>query len=337
MKIPAIASLFAFSVLSYGLCALSYGQGQPPLTVTPGAPTVQAPAGIPSAAGAALPQPPTVSEDTVVAEVAGKKYTKAEMDKVVAMLPEQYQRIALLQPQLLAQVFLMQHLAEEAEKGGLDQKEPLKSALELQRMQALSTAELSDVRNTMVIPENEEQEYYRANQDKFKGVNVRVIRISFAAPNSGGNAKPPADGKTALTEAEAKAKIEEIAKQIQGGADFGKLAHDVSDDKTSAAKDGDFGTITPESPYPQGIKNAVFALKQGEVSAPIKEGNGFYLVRAEQIQEKPFNQSVMQIMDTLKQEKFQQWLKGVQAQYDVKIENPAYFAPRVPAPVQPAH
>jgi peptidyl-prolyl cis-trans isomerase C len=330
MKISAIASLFLF-------WALCHGQGQPPVTVAPGAPAVQAPAGIPSAAGAAALQPPTVTPDTVVAEVAGKKYTKAEMDKVIAMLPEQYQRMALLQPQLLSQVFLMQHLAEEAGKRGLDQKEPLKSVLELQRMQALSTAELSDVRNTMVVPEPEEQQYYRENQDKFKEVSVRVIRISFSPANPSPNVRPPADDKKPLAEAEAKAKIEEIAKQIQGGADFGKLAHDVSDDKASAAKDGDFGVITPESAYPQAIKNAVFALKQGEVSAPIKEGNSFYLVRAEQIQEKSFNQSVMQIMDTLKQTKFQQWLKGVQAQYNVKIEDPAYFAPRIPAPVQPAH
>lgn len=324
MKI-AIFSLFAF-------CALSFGQGQPPVTVAPGAPRVQAPAGI-SAAGPAALQPPTVSPDTVVAEVAGKKYTKAEMDKIIDMLPEQYQRLALLQPQLLSQIFLLQHLAEEAEKAGLDQKEPLKSALVLQRMQALSTAELSDVRNTMVVPEAEQQQYYRENQDKFKEVNVRVIRISFAPPN----AKPAVDGKKPLTEAEAKAKIEEIAKQVQGGADFGKLAHEVSDEKASAAKDGDFGAITPDSAYPPAIKAAVFALKQGAVSAPIKEANSFYLVRAEEIKEKSFNQSVMQIMDALKQAKFQQWVKGVQAQYNVKIENPAYFAPRIPAPVQPAH
>jgi peptidyl-prolyl cis-trans isomerase C len=336
MKISAIASRFVFCALACGFCVLSYGQGQPPVTVAPGAPVVQAPAGIPSAV-TATPQPSTMSPDTVVAEVNGKKYTKAELDKVIATLPQQYQKMALVQPQLLSQVFLMQHLAEEAEKRGLDQKEPLKSALELQRLEALSTAELSDVRNTMVVPEDEEQQYYRENQDKFKEVNVRVIRISFAAPSPGGNANPPADGKKPLTEDEAKAKIEGIAKQIQGGADFGKLAHDVSDDKASAAKDGDFGVITPESAYPQAIKTAVFALKQGEVSAPIKEANSFYLVRAEQIQEKNFNQSVMQIMDALKQAKFQQWVKGLQSQYNLKIENPAYFAPRLPAPVPTAH
>jgi len=317
MKIFALPSLFLF-------CASFYGQTPAQVGVAPGAPFVQAPLQAP---------PQTVSPDTVVAEVNGKKYTAAEMDKVIAMLPAQYQPVARAQPQMLTQVFLIEHLAAEAEKAGLDQKEPLKSALELQRMQALSTAELSDVRNTMVIPEAEEQQYYRENQDKFKEVKVRVIHISFTPAS----AKPAPDGQKPVSEAEAKAKIEDIAKQVQGGADFGKLAHDLSDDKASAAKDGDFGVITPSSPYPQSIKTAVFALKQGEISAPIKEANGFYLIRAEEIMEKPFNQSVMQIMDTLKQSKFQAWLKGVQAQYNVKIENPAYFAPRISTPVQPTH
>jgi peptidyl-prolyl cis-trans isomerase C len=81
----------------------------------------------------------------------------------------------------------------------------------------------------------------------------------------------------------------------------------------------------------------VFALKQGEVSPPIKQPNGFYLIRAEEINQKSFNDSVMQILQTMKQAKFQEWLKGMQAQYNVKIENPAYFAPRVPAQLQQVH
>jgi peptidyl-prolyl cis-trans isomerase C len=320
MKILAI--IFAFL-----LSGLLYGQAQAPVSVAPGSPVIQAPAGIPAA-----PQT-TISPDTVVAEVNGKKYTAAEMDQVLDMLPAQYQTVARAQPQMLSQVFLMQRLATDAEKAGLDKKDPLRGQLEIQRMQALSTAELSDIRNTMPLTDAEEQQYYRENQDKFKEVKVRVIHISFTPPN----AKPAADGKRPVSEAEAKAKIEDIAKQIQGGADFGKLAHDLSDDQASAAKDGDFGVITPASPYPPAIKTAVLALKQGEVSAPTKEANGFYLIRAEEITEKPFNESVMQIIDTLRQSKFQTWLKGVEAQYNVKIENPAYFAPRLPAPLQQTH
>ncbi len=90
-------------------------------------------------------------------------------------------------------------------------------------MQVLSTAELSDVQNTMKITEEDQQKYYKDNPDKFKEVKVRVIYIAFN-PTPG---KAATDGKKLLTEAEAKAKIEDLAKQIKGGADFGKLARDT--------------------------------------------------------------------------------------------------------------
>jgi peptidyl-prolyl cis-trans isomerase C len=325
MKILATSVLFLFSTLLFG-------QAQPPVNVTPGAPAVNSPAGTAASPAAATPPAP-LPPDTVVAEVNGKKYTATEVDKLIAMLPPQYQQAARSQPQLLGQVFLMQRLAEDAEKAGLDQKAPLKEQLEIQRLQLLSTAELTDVNNTMKVTEEDEQKYYKEHPDKFKAVKVRVIYIAFTPTP----AKAAADGKTAVTEAEAKAKIEDLAKQIQGGADFGKLAHDVSDDKASAAKDGDFGVIKQDSTFPPAIKTAVFALKQGEVSAPIREPNGFYLIRAEEISEQSFNESLVQVSQATRQAKFQEWLKGMQAQYSVKIENPAYFTPRAPAPLPQPH
>jgi peptidyl-prolyl cis-trans isomerase C len=283
-------------------------------------------------AAAAAPQPP-VSPDTVVAEVNGKKYTAGELDKMISILPPQYQKAAHSQTQILSQVFLMQRLADDGAKAGLDQRSPFKEQLEMSRIQVLSTAELSDVQNTMKVTQADQEKYYQDNPSKFKEVKIRVIYIAFN-PTPG---KAATDGKKMVTEEEAKAKIEDLAKQIQGGADFGKLARDLSDDKTSAAKDGDFGVVKQESGYPEPIKTAVFALKLGEVSAPIKQPNGFYLIRAEEINQKSFNDSVMQILQTMKQAKFQEWLKGMQAQYSVKIENPAYFAPRVPAQLQQVH
>jgi peptidyl-prolyl cis-trans isomerase C len=313
--------------LAFLLSVLSYGQSQQPVKVSPGTPAVTAP---PSAAA---PAQPPVSPDTVVAEINGKKYTAGELDKMISILPPQYQQAAHSQTQILSQVFLMQRLAEEGAKAGLDQKSPFKEQLEMSRIQVLSTAELSDVQNTMKITQADEEKYYQNNPSKFKEVKIRVIYVAFN-PTPG---KAATDGKKIVTEEEAKAKIDDLAKQIQGGADFGKLARDLSDDKTSAAKDGDFGVVKPESGYPEPIKTAVFALKQGEVSAPIKQPNGFYLIKAEEIDQKSFNDSVMQILQQMKQAKFQEWLKGMQAQYSVKIENPAYFAPRVPAQLQQVH
>lgn len=313
--------------ISFFLSALLYAQA--PVAVTPGAPSV----GGPAVAGTAPSPSASITPDTVVAEVNGTKYTAAQIDKLIEMLPPQYQQMARMRPQLLSQVFLMQKLADDAQKAGLDQKSPFKEQLEMQRIQVLSTAELSNIANTMPVNGEDEQKYYNDNPDKFKEVKVRVIYIAFN-PNPN---KSATGGQKMLTEAEAKAKIEDLEKQLQAGADFGKLARDNSDDKNSAAKGGDFGVVKQDSAYPKAIKDAVFALKQGEVSAPIQEPNGFYLIRAEDVTQKSFNQVATQIAEDVRQQKYQQWLKGVQAQYDLKIENPAYFAPRTPTPAQLPH
>jgi len=329
MKILAIP--FLLSTLLYGQGA---GQTQEPVKVVPGTPAVKGPAETAPIPGAT---PPPVSPDTVVAEVNGKKYTADEVDKLMALLPAQYQQAARTQPQarsqMLSQIILMQRLAADAEKAGLDQKPPFKEQLEMQRIQALSTAELSDVNNTMKTTEAEQQKFYNDNPDKFKEVKVRVIYIAFN-PTPG---KAAAGGKKLPAEAEAQSKIEDLGKQLKEGADFGKLARENSDDSASAAKDGDFGVLKMDSSYPQPIKTAVFALKQGEVSAPIKQPNGFYLIRAEEISQRSFNDSVVQLMQAVKQAKYQDWLKAMQAQYSVKIENPDYFTPRVPAQLQQVH
>jgi parvulin-like peptidyl-prolyl isomerase len=321
MKIFAIALL---------VTALLRGQAQDPVKVTPGIPAVKAPPEPPQVV--APTPPPPVSPDTVVLEVDGNKVTAAELDKIIASFPIANQQTIRAHPQVLSQVFLLRRLAEDAEKAGLDKQSPYKEQIEANRLQLLSTAELSTVSNTMQILEEEQQKYYKEHLDKFREVKVRVVYLAF----NPASAKPAADDKKLPTEAEAHAKIEDLAKQIQGGADFGKLARENSDDQ-SAAKDGDFGVIKQDSSYPKAIKDAVFALKQGEISAPIKQPNGFYLIRAEEVAQEPFNDVILQIIEAVRQAKYQDWLKGMQAKYNVKIEDPAYFAPRAPAQLQQVH
>jgi peptidyl-prolyl cis-trans isomerase C len=326
-----ISEAFNMKILAFALLvtAVLRGQAQEPVKVTPGIPAAKAPAEPPQPA---IPPPP-VAPDTVVIEVDGKKITAAEMDKILAGFPPPTQQALRARPQLLSQVFWMQKLADDAEKAGLDKQSPLKEQLEAYRMQVLANAETTQVGNTLPINDEDLRKYYKDNPDKFKQVKVRVIYVAFN-PTPG---KPPADGKKLLTEADAKAKIENLAMQIRGGADFGMLARENSDDQASAAKDGDFGLIKEDSAYSKAIKDAVFALKQGEISAPVKQPGGFYLIRAEEISQRSFDESAMQIAPAVRKEHFDAWLKDLQAKYNVKIENPAYFAPRAPAQLQQVH
>ena len=307
-------------------CALVLAQAPPVPKTAPGTPAPPAQA-VPDTPATAAP----IAPDSVVLEVNGKKFTAAEIDKMIAGLPPQIQQNARMQPQMLSQLFVYKHLAEDAEKAGLDKEEPWKAALEFQRMQTLANAQLTTHSNTIQVSTEDEQEYYKKNSDIFQQAKVRVIYISFnPAPAATG-----ADAKKLPTEAEAKTKAEDLRKQILGGADFSKLARDYSDDKTSAAKDGDFGIIKHNSPYPDDVKKAVFALKAGEVSQPVRQPNGFYLIRVDEMGMQPFDEVNMQIFQEVKQQRFNEWVTGVQTQYKVKVENPAYFTPRAPLQLQP--
>jgi|SRR5215472_1580199 len=319
MKFLALPLLFS---------ALLYSQTPPTPQVTPGTPAppqAQVPETPPPAAAA------PIAPDTVVLESNGKKYTKAEIDKLIAALPPQVQQNARMQPQVLGQLFVYQRLAEDAEKDGLDKQEPWKSAIEFQRLQTLANAQLTTHSNTIPVSMEDEQQYYQKNADKYRQAKVRVIYISF-------NPSPDKTGAQASklpTEAEAKTKIEDLRKRILDGADFGKLARENSDDTSSAAKDGDFGIIKRGSSYPDAVKSAVFALQAGQVSEPVRQPNGFYLIRVDQFNMEPFDDVSQQIFQEVKQQRFNEWVAAIQAQYKVKVENPGYFTPRAAPQLQP--
>ncbi len=318
---------FAIAILFGGLLCGQAPQAPPepqPVQIAPGTPAVKPP---PQPAPAAAPAP--IAPDTVVIEVAGQKFTAAELDKLIAGLPPQLQQTARMQPQILSQLFFYKKLAAEAEKDGLEKQSPYKEALEINRLQVLAQAELTSHQNSLTISDADKEKYYKEHPEKYKEAKVRAIFVAF---NPTG--KPAPDGKKVVTEAEAKAKIDDLRKQIVAGGDFGKLARENSDDSSSAAKDGDFGVIKPNSTYPQPVKTAVFALKAGEISQPIRQPSGFYLLRLDALDVQPYNEVFPQIATDLRQELFNDWVKGLQAEYKVKVENPAYFTPRSPAQLQ---
>ena len=234
----------------------------------------------------------------------------------------------------LGLLLLMRHLAADAEKASLDKQSPLKEQLEFNRVQALSQAQVNQVKNFEVkIEPDDERRYYKENLARFQEAKVKVIYIAFSSPAL--STKPTPNAKKSLNEAEAKARIEDLARQIHAGADFGKLAKENSDDQDSASKDGDFGVIRRASPYPEPIKAAVFNLKPGQISEPIRQPNGFYLLRLESVSTQAFADVRTQIFDDLKQKGFADYMQNLQTRYEVKVQNPAYFAPKTGSIIPP--
>ena len=119
------------------------------------------------------------------------------------------------------------------------------------------------------------EKFYKDNPSRFdkkKEVRARHILVKVD-PNA-----------PASEQAAAKKKIEAIAERIAKGEDFAKVASEVSEDPGSKSKGGDLGKFGP-GVMTKTFEDAAFALKPGQVSAPVKTPFGYHLIKVEEVQE----------------------------------------------------
>lgn len=81
-----------------------------------------------------------------------------------------------------------------------------------------------------------------------------------------------------VTEAQAKAKIEEIQARLAKGESFEALAKEFSQDPGSANNGGDLGYAGP-GVYDPEFETALYALNKDQVSAPVRTGFGLHLIK----------------------------------------------------------
>jgi parvulin-like peptidyl-prolyl isomerase len=204
-----------------------------------------------------------------------------------------------------------------AEKEKLDLESPAKETLNYYRMLILSQTKIQDVVNKTTVAPAEIVKFYDQSKERYKQVHVRAIYVAYSVS--------PQPSSKALTEEQAKGKAEKLVADLKGGADFGKLARAESDDQTSREKDGDFATLRANDTIPDAIKAAVFALKQGETSAPVKQPNGFYIFRAEEVTYRPLSQVRDEIYAEIKDRRSKEWMDQANKDSKVQFNNPAFL------------
>lgn len=89
------------------------------------------------------------------------------------------------------------------------------------------------------------------------------------------------DDKT--KDADALARIQSLEKRVRAGEDFAALAREFSQDPGSGANNGDLGMAGRGMFVPE-FEKALYALKTGEVSAPVKTQFGYHLIKLLEIQ-----------------------------------------------------
>ena len=121
--------------------------------------------------------------------------------------------------------------------------------------------------------QQEIQQYFAAHQSEYQipeQSRARHILIKVAA------------GADAKTDAAAKAKAEDLLKQIQGGANFAELAKQNSDDPGSKEKGGELGFARHGAMVPE-FDNAIFTQKIGDTKI-VKSQYGYHIIQVEERQ-----------------------------------------------------
>ncbi len=92
------------------------------------------------------------------------------------------------------------------------------------------------------------------------------------------------DGEGEEAESAARNRALEARKRIQDGEAFATVAKELSQDPGSAEQGGDLGFIEPGM-MDLSFDKALFALAEGEVSAPVRTDFGFHLIKVTEIRE----------------------------------------------------
>jgi peptidyl-prolyl cis-trans isomerase D len=140
------------------------------------------------------------------------------------------------------------------------------------------------------------QAYYNAHKDQYEvkeQVKTRHILITVPA------------GADAKTDAAAKAKAEDLLKQIKAGGNFAELASKNSDDPGSKAQGGELPMI-PTAGLDPAYAKAAMALNPGQTSDLVRSQFGYHIIQTEQKEPahtKPLADVKNEIVPILEQQK----------------------------------
>jgi len=126
------------------------------------------------------------------------------------------------------------------------------------------------------VTNKEVESYYNTHKSEF--INPSMVKAQHILVKVDAKTATPAE----IAVAEAKAAS--IKKELEGGADFSKLAEKHSDDPGSKSRGGDLGFFTKEQMVPE-FSKAAFSLKKGEISQPVKSTFGFHIIKVTDIRE----------------------------------------------------
>ncbi len=127
------------------------------------------------------------------------------------------------------------------------------------------------LRRTVSVSEEELQDYYEINKDRYLQDEQRQARHILILSGD--------------DEAAAEVTASDILARARAGESFESLARENSQDGGTAQQGGDLGVLT-RTQLPGELGGAIFSMGEGEIDGPVQTDFGFHVVRLDRILER---------------------------------------------------
>ena len=317
-------------------------------------------------AGETEPNTPTeTAVDSVAVTVNGVNINESQIEaqlkpmlgKMGAQLPEQYKK--QIRQQVLEKMIVEQLLDEKVKaakiaatdeevieriKEIISQQQPPLSMEDFKTLIEANGQNFDDVKlrirkglayqklmeaqwaGKINITEDDAKKYYSENAEQI--VQVRASHILIKPHTTDPNSDPN------QAKATARAKAEDLLKQIKGGADFAELAQ-ANSDCPSSKQGGDLGFFKRDRMVPAFAK-AAFELKVGQVSDIVETQFGYHIIKVTDRKDDTFEKAkddILKLLTQTKQADFaEEYIKSLKD--NAKIVYPPGKEPQ--APTRPA-
>lgn len=278
------------------------------------------------ATGPAAAQPPAATKDAaqadpVVAKVNGQDIRDSDVRDAMASLPAEYRSLPpnMLYPMIVDQLVDRKALLLLAQKQGLDKDPQVHKQMTRAADAALQNALLARTVGPLVTAQKVKERYDTTVANKPGEEEVHAAHILV---NSQDEAK-------------------KIIAQLQGGADFAKLAKQYSKDP-GAAQGGDLGWFKKGDMVPA-FADAAFALQPGQITqTPVHTQYGWHVIKVEGRRKAPppsFEEARNQLRQDMIQEGVRQEVAKARQGLTIERFNPDGSVPKatdgaVPPPAQ---
>jgi peptidyl-prolyl cis-trans isomerase C len=242
--------------------------------------------------------------DDVLAENASVKLTRADYEADLSRVPPDARAEFAASPKrlttLLNNLMIDKTLAKEARDAGLDRDPDLSRRLSLEIDRFYAQAMIAKIERDAAADFDARQdeflvkarETYVIHKNRYQSPEqVSASHILFDPAKHGGS-----DGALKLAK--------ETRAKIVAGADFGKLAAELSDDEAAKKDGGQLGWFGQKKMDPAFTKAAFDLANVGDVSEPVQSSFGWHLIRLDgRRASRPltFDEASKQIMADLKQ------------------------------------